>query len=414
MEISELKKTRRNLDKFVRKFADCIRDSRSRRHLKTYVAGQVGSLERKSVEPIALRAKVPPRTLQEFLSLHLWKGTRMRDRVQTHVIREHPDDNAIAVIDETGCPKKGDKTAGVQRQYCGATGKIDNCVVSVHLGYATDDFHTLLDSDLYLPEAWCADAERRRKAHIPDSVVYRPKWRIALDELEHAIKNGVHFRFLTADEEYGGTGAFRQGVADLGLCYVVEIPRSVTGWTRRPHVPETPEYWGTGRHPTRVRLAAAAKPARRVENLWQRGGPSWHTFHIKDTEKGPVVWEARATRFWTVEEGLPAAEGWLIVARNVLDGELKYFLSNAPADTPIELLLHVAFSRWHIEREFEDSKGEVGFDHFEVRGYPAVMHHFILSLVSLLFLAEERDRLGGGKKGVEPASGPNGRRGPTG
>ena len=289
MEISELKKTRRNLDRFLRKFADCIRDPRSRRHLKTYVAGQVGSLERKSVEPIALRAKVPPRTLQEFLSLHLWKGTRMRDRVQTHVMSEHPDDNAIAVIDETGCPKKGDKTAGVQRQYCGATGKIDNCVVSVHLGYATDDFHTLLDSDLYLPEAWCADAERRREAHIPDQVVYRPKWRIALDELDHATKNGVHFRFLTADEEYGGTGAFRQGVADLGLCYVVEIPRSVTGWTRRPHVPETPEYWGTGRHPTRVRLAAAAKPARRVENLWQRGGPSWHTFHIKDTEKGPVV-----------------------------------------------------------------------------------------------------------------------------
>ena len=337
----------------------------------------------------------------------------MRDRVQGAVKRDHEDPNAIAVIDETGCPKKGDKTAGVQRQYCGATGKIDNCVVSVHLGYVTKDFHTLIDSDLYLPESWCADLPRRRAAGIPDSVTYRPKWQIALDELEHAVRKGVRFRWLTADENYGRAAAFRKGVDKLGLWYVVEVPCSVQGWTRRPRLAGEPQYAGTGRPATRPRLALGAKPARRVDDLWRRGGPSWQTFHVKDTEKGPVVWEARATRFFVAEEGMPAVEQWLIVARNVLDGEVKYFLSNAPADTPVEMLLHVGFSRCCIERDFEDSKGEIGFDHFEVRGYNGILHHFAVSLVSLLFLAEEAKRLGGGKKGVELALGPDGRRGAT-
>jgi SRSO17 transposase len=348
---------------------------------------------------MALQAKVPPRSLQEFVSLHGWKAGFMRDRVQKIVIRDHGDEDAIVPVDETGCPKKGNKTVGVKRQYCGATGKIDNCVVSVHLGYVTKDFHTLLDSDLYLPEDWCADAKRRQEAGIPDSVVFREKWRIALDELEHAKQNGVPFRWVTADENYGRVGAFRKGVSELGYFYVVEIPCSITGWTRRP-LP-----------------GPAGKPARRVEKLWRRGGPSWQTFHIKDTEKGPVVWEARTTRLFVVEEDFSITEHWLLVARNVLDGEIKYFLSNAPPDTPVEKLLHVAFSRSFIEREFEDSKGEIGFDHFEVRGYPAVMHHFALSLVSLLFLAKEANRLSGEKKlpeiHVEPAPGPQSGRGAT-
>ena len=136
MDVSVLKKTRRNLDKFLGQFADCIQTARSRRHLRTYVGGQVSHLERKSIEPVAPEAKVPPRSLQEFIGLHRWDHAAVGDRVQEIVVRDRSDVNAIAVIDETGCPKKGDQTAGVERQYCGATGKIANCVVSVHLGYA--------------------------------------------------------------------------------------------------------------------------------------------------------------------------------------------------------------------------------------------------------------------------------------
>ena len=165
-----------------------------------------------------------------------------------------------------------------------------------------------------------------------------------------------------------------------------------------------------GRPRTRAALAPEAKPARRVDDWWQRRGPRWQAFHVKDTEKGPVVWEARATRLVPSENHLPGEEGWLIVARHVLTGEVKSFLSNAPTETPIEVLLHVGFSRWSIERDFQDAKGEIGFDHFEVRQYRSLMRHVILSLVSLLFLMRETTRLRGKKPVVECAPGAAGGR----
>ncbi len=412
MEIMELKKIRRNLGRFLKQFDDCIGTKPSRKHLRTYIRGQISDLERKSVEPIALKAGVAPRTLQEFLSLHRWEHPKMHCRVQEIVMRDHADENAIAIVDETGFPKKGKKTAGVQRQHCGATGKIDNCVVTVNLGYSAGDFYTLIDSDLYLPEeTWHKDRERCREAAIPDEVVYRPKWQIALDELREAIGNGVRFRFLTADEAYGRCGAFRQGVDECGLTYVVEVPCDTMGWTKKPRVVSPVEYSGSGRPCTRQRLASGSRKARPVAKLWQRGGPQWQTFHIKNTEKGPAVWEVRATRFFVVEERLPGKEVWLLVARNVVEGEVKYFLSNASADTSVEVLLHIAFSRWHIERAFEDAKGQVGMDHFEVRRYLPLMRHMILSMVSLLFLAKETSSLRGEKSVVESAPSSNGCRG---
>lgn len=410
--LPDIRSLKRHLDRFLNRFDDCIKTAPSRAHLRTYVGGQVGGLERKSVEPIALAAGVAPRTLQEFLSLHRWDHEAVRRRVQEVVARDHGDENAIGLIDETSFLKKGSKTAGVQRQWCGCAGKTDNCVVTVHLGYAAGDFHALIDSDLYLPEeSWHNDRERCREARIPDEVVYRPKWQIALDLLDRALANGVRFKWLAADEAYGNVLAFRRGVAERGMAYVVEVPKSQWGWTRRPKAAVPEREAATGRPPSRPRLDAGTPASRRVDALWKRGGPSWECFHIKNTGKGPVVWEARVTRFFPSEDGLPGEECWLIVARNVLDGELKYFLSNAPADTPPEVLLHVAFSRWHIERVFEDAKGQVGFDHFEVRNYLPLMRHLILSMVSFLFLIEEARKLAKKKSGVVRPPGAPGHRG---
>lgn len=415
MDVEELKTIRRNLGKFLRKFERCIKTRQSQHHLRTYIGGQVSDLERKSVEPIALSAGVPPRTLQEFLGLHRWNEDAVRRKIQKVIMRDHANENAIGVIDETSFAKKGDKTAAVQRQYCGATGKTDNCVVTVHLGYVAGEFQALIDTDLYLPkEAWHQDRERCRRAGIPDAVTYRPKWQIALDLLNRSLANGVRLRFVTADEEYGRTGEFREGVAAMGLIYVVEIPRSISGWTKAPPVrfPSGEDLPGRPRiHPY---LASDAPPARRVDNLWERGGPSWETFHIKDTGNGPVVWEARVTRFSTANNGLPGEAGWLIVARNVLDGEVKYFLANAPETMSVEIMLHVAFSRCWIERLFEDGKGEVGMDHFEVRTYRSLMRHMILSMISLLFLVKETQRFRGKKIVVECVPGTDCDRGATG
>ena len=413
MDVQELREVRRDLNRFVSKFDGCIKTKRSRAHLRTYVTGQLGSLERKSVEPIALEAGVPPRTLQQFLSAHRWDEEAVGRRLRARIKRKHGHANAIGVIDETSFAKKGTKTAGVQRQYCGATGKTDNCVVSVHLGYVTPDFHAMLDGDLYLPKSWTEDPVRRHEAGIPGGVVFKPKWRIALELIQRSRAEGVPLQWITADELYGRAGPFREGVAAAGLWYVVEIPSNLTGWTRAPQVEPAGTVLASGRTLEHGRVVEGERSARPVSKLWQRGGPSWQLYRVKETEKGPVVWEVRKTRFFPNRGRVPGPEVRLLVAREVLTGEMKYFLAHAPQETTASEILCVAFSRWHIERLFEDGKGEVGFDHFEVRKYRSLRRHLVLTQLSLCFLADQTSELREKKSLVEPVSGAQGGRGAT-
>lgn len=406
MDTPVLKTLKRQLAYFLRRFYVGIKTGPSRQHFRTYIQGQLGNLERKTAAAIALEAGVAPRSLQEFLEIHRWDHHRVRTRLQEVVTQAYAHPQAIGQIDETSYAKKGDQTCGVQRQYCGATGKKDNCVVSVHLGYVADAFHTLVDSDVYLPEeTWAHDADRCQAAGIPDEVSYRPKWQIGLDLLARSWAQGVRLAYLCADEIYGRCHHFRQGVAEYGIIYGVEVPCSLKGWTQSPPL-QTPSTHAssTGRPRTQTRLAPGAPTPRRVDRLWQRGGPSWEAFHVKETQKGPVVWEIRSTRFFPWEEGLPGPEQWLLIARQVLTGEHKYFLCNAPSDTPVEQMIHVIFSRWHIERIFDEAKGQVGLDHFEVRHYQPLIRHLILSMVSLFFLMQESDQIQEKKIYLERAS----------
>jgi len=354
-----------DLSEYLKRFDACFQSTPSREHLTTYVQGQLGGLQRKSVEPIALHGGVKPRTLQQFVGSHRWDEALMRFRVRSIVASDHPDKNAVGVIDETSFNKKGKKTVGVKRQWCGHTGKIDNCVQTVHLTYVARDFATIIDSDLYLPKEWDEDEGRRHEAGVPDSVTFRKKWEIALEMLAHAQRDGVVLRWVTADEFYGRVSEFLAGVKALGLRYVVELPVCTWGWTARGY--------------------ERGKEHRRVDELFKRGGPSWVEYHVKETTKGPVVWRVRATRF-IPHAGSDRSEKWLLIAVNPLDGKTKYFLSDTPADTPIQELLVVAFSRWRIEHNFEESKQEIGLDHFEVRTYTGLQRHLAISMVSMLFL----------------------------
>jgi SRSO17 transposase len=385
------------LTEYLHEFDRCMGRITNRAHLRTYVSGQLSDLDRKSVEPIADAADVPPRTLQEFLSMLKWDDQAARDRVQRRVAHRHSHPHSIGVIDETSFPKQGHKTACVQRQWCGSRGKKDNCVVSVHLGYVAGDFHTLLDGDLFLPEeTWHGNRTRCRAAGIPDHVVYRSKCEIALEQVQRALSNGLRFSWLTFDEGYGGKPPFLRGLDGLGQNYVAEIPVNFVGWTRPPEVlyREHSRHKGRGRCRKLPRLKVRNTPAVEVRNIltWSpvlREVP-WERYHVKDGSKGPMVWEAKRIAFWIKDEnGLPSRPHHLIVARNVLKpDEVKFFLSNAPESVPLEILLMVAFSRWRIERLFEDSKTELGMDHFEVRQYPSIVRHLILTCISHLFLAE--------------------------
>jgi len=419
MDTDEIEALGPTLDAYLAEFDDCFGRVEPRAHLRTYVRGQLSGLPRKSVEPIALAAGVPPRTLQDFLSDAKWQHGMMRDRLQQLVARDHAGPLAVGLIDETSQPKKGDHTPGVQRQHCGATGKIDNCVVTVHLGYAAPGgFHALLDGDLFLPEAWSADRDRCRDAGIPDAVVHRPKWRIALELLDRARANGVVLPWLTFDEGYGRATEFLHALDDRGQQYVAEVPTTFTGWTARPpvlHRAHHPED-RLGRPRTFPRLAASARPASEVRDLLRCSSAlnrrPWERFHVKDTTKGPAVWEAKMVPFFLKRDGLPTTRPhWLVVARNVLvPDEVKFFVSNAPAGTPAEVVLHVAFNRWPVERCFEDTKTELGLDHFEGRTYDALIRHLAITAVTFLFLSKVRLDHGEKKSGPDRVPGADRRR----
>jgi SRSO17 transposase len=406
MDAEQIRQLEPKLDRFLERFADCFARKDTRAHLGVYVRGQLSNLPEKSVEPIALDANVAPRTLQEFLSQLKWDEERMGDRVLEVVKTEHAGAHSIGIFDETSDPKKGDKTPGVQKQWCGRLGKLENCLVTVHLGYAVEDFHCLLDGELFLPESWQEDRDRCREAGIPDTVVYRPKWRIALELYDRAVAKGLHFDWLTFDEGYGGKPEFLREVSARQQGYVAEVPRSFTGWLKAPRVITRPYHRGRrGRGRQVPRLASGSRPARRVDALLNdqamRDQP-WQPWRVKDGDKGPMIWECKHT-FITVkgENGLPGERLHLVIARKVLDPkEIKYFVSNASPATKIGTLLLVAFSRWRVERCFEDDKSEIGLDQYEGRRYLGLKRHLVLSAVSYLFLAKVRQEWGG-KPGVD-------------
>lgn len=399
MDADEIRGLRPELTRYLKRFDDCFGRPETRGHFSVYVEGQLSDLSEKSCEPIALAAGIPPRNLQEFLAAYKWDEDRARDRLREIVIREHSGPNSIAIVDETSDVKKGDKTPGVKRQWCGTLGKKENCMVTVHLGYTRGDFHCLLDGELFLPEDWAADRERCREAGIPDDVVYRPKWQIALDLYDRACAGGVVFDWLVCDEGYGGKPAFLRKLDGCGQRFVAEVPTTFTGWIHAPKVTERPFRRGRGRGRKTPRLVAGSRPAISVENMLKyspelRDQP-WIRYHVKDGEKGPLVWEAKHVEITVKDEnGLPGMRLHLVVARNVLDPhEIKFFVSNAPPETSVEPLLLVAFSRWRVERCFEDQKQEVGLDQWEGRRWLGLKRHLILTAVSYLFLARVREKL---------------------
>jgi SRSO17 transposase len=414
MDIPQIRKLKAKLQRFLKRFDDCFPRKDTRAHLPVYISGQLSEIPEKSVEPIALNAGVPPRTLQEFLSPHRWDQDRMRDQLQKIVRDEHAGPHSIGIFDETSDVKKGDKTPGVQRQWCGSVGKKENCIVTVHLAYARDGFHCLLDGELYLPKSWSEDRQRCREAGIPEEMVYRPKWKIALELYDHAVTNGLHFDWLTFDEGYGGKPELLRELSGRNQRFVAEVPRNFMGWLKAPRVVTRPYHkHRRGRGRKTPRLASGSPAAQRVDAMLDRDGfrdRPWARYRIKDTQKGPMIWEVKHRRFFPVDAaGLPGEPLHLVVARDVLNPEeVKFFVSNASEETSVRELLLVAFSRWPVERCFEDQKSEIGLDQYEGRRYQGLKRHLILSCVSYLFLSRMRQEFGGEKPGPDGVPGAHG------
>jgi SRSO17 transposase len=375
---------------YLQQFLFCCGYTQTFDLLQVYCRGLLSELPRKTCEPIALSAGVAVRTLQEFLKDHRWSFTEVRALLQGQVaaaLRTGPADDlgTVGIVDETSTRKKGSKTPGVQRQWCGELGKTENCLVTVHLGVARACYKTLIDSDLFLPQGWDADRDRCRAAGIPDDLRYRPKWQIALEQVDRARAHGVAFDWLTFDEGYGDKPGFLQGLGERHLPYVGEVPKSFR--CRAP-----------GR---RCRRASRADDLVRHSPLFRQ--QPWQGFRLARQTVGDQEWQAKAARVRLSFGGKRTY--WLIWARNVRTGEEKYFVSNAPARTSLRRLLRVAFRRWNVEHSIRLSKSELGLRHFEGRNYVALMRHLTLCLVTMTFVAGQAERWRGEKCGGDDGAG---------
>lgn len=372
---------------FLEQFLFCCGYTQTFEHLKVYCRGLLSDLRRKSVEPIALAAGMPVRTLQEFLRDHQWHQDKVCQLLQQHVAQQLPtlpDDGLgnIGIVDETATPKKGRHTPGVQHQHCGHLGKQANCVVTVHLAVCRGRYKTILDEDLFLPASWSNDRPRCRAAGIPDGVVHRQKWRLALEEIDRALANGIVFDGLTFDEEYGKAPGFLQGLEQRQVLFVGEVPKTYSC---------LPAPRGSRRPPTKV----AGQPAHAVvQKQAAFRKQKWQRVRLPRQTLTPQVWEVKATQVWAVQDRQWSTRTyWLLWARNVATGEEKYFVSNAAPTRSVRTLLRVAFQRWHVEHGFRVGKSELGWSHYEGRHYVGFRRHLVLCLLMMTFVADHTERL---------------------
>jgi SRSO17 transposase len=371
------------LGPFERHFATAA----SVQHFRHYARGLLSDLPRKTVEPLALAAGTPPRSLQQFLKVCLWDHDGLTDALQRTLratVADLPPDpvGTVGILDETSARKQGTKTPGVRRQYLGCLGKVDNGIVSVHLAVARGSFKALLDSELFLPESWEADRQRCREADIPDEVHYRSKWQIGIELLTRAERNGWQFPWLTFDEGYGGKPGFLQVLDLVGQSYVGEVP---TTFACRP-----------GRRRTAVSAAAVFS----LPGVKRRAARS---FRIKQQTSAATVWQVKVVKVALGEDRRPRHR--LILARNRETGEKKYFITNAAGRIGVRRVLAVAFVRWNVEHVFRVAKGEFGLTHFEGRSYVSLKRHFVLCLVVMTFVTLHTQRLRGKKSGSDAGAG---------
>lgn len=393
----DVRKLNISLGRFLTIFKDCFRSTPTYQHLKTYVKGQCSDLARKTVKDLAKERDTEVRTLQMFLESLKWDHRKAVRTLQDYVGRKHDRDETIGVLDFTYFTKDGRKTVGAKRQYNGEKGKKGNCMVSCHLAYVAGEFATLLDGEVYLPEEWTQDDQKRNEAGIPDSVEYRSRAEMAVQQVKRASQR-VSMDWISFDAEFGQTPECLEGLEAANQPYVGEIPARASGWKQQPMVIEDPEDWSQpGPDPDFPVVHPQDRTARCVKDILQED-PSmtqqeWTPYQVKQTTRGPELWEVKTTWIYHKREGLPSKPRLLIVVRHPFTKEVKYFLAYNPTNAKLSTLLRVAFTRPEVERCFRETKQHIGMGDFEVRDYQPVQRHLVVSLISHLFVAEQTDRL---------------------
>jgi SRSO17 transposase len=354
-----------------------------------------------------MAAKVDPRhvsarhqSLHHFVATAPWDETELLAVARDFALEQLERHAPVAgwVVDDTGIPKKGSHSVGVNHQYCGALGKQENCQVAVTVSLVNSALSVPCGYRLYLPQSWTADRKRCREAGVPPAVTFATKWEIALTQIDRLLADDLPRAPVVADAGYGPVTAFREGLTQRGLSYVVGVSVETAVWPPglEPLAPK--KRRGPGRPPTRLLRSAHHHPVSVAELAMSLPQQKWRTVRWREGTRGSMQSRFAAVRVRPAHKDErrtePRAAEWLLLEWPLAEPKpTKYWLSTIPEHVSLDDLVRLAMIRWRIERDYEELKGELGLDHYEGRGWRGFHHHGVLCIAAYAFLAAERARL---------------------
>ena len=386
MDAADLERVYEGFQDFHNHFASAFGRREPRELSRQYLQGLlVQSQERRNAENLSEAVGASPRALQRFLTESPWEDDGVIGRLQEYLGPRLEDPQGVWVLDGSDFPKQGVKSVGVSRQYCGALGKIANCQAGVFLAHVGPKGRALVDKRLYLPKEWTGDPVRCAAAGMPaERREYRSKTELALEMLAGAQTRGhLKAQWVAGDSAFGMSPTLREGLASAGMRYVLDVRPDMTVWPLEPTWSKPP-YQGNGR-PRKPRPSREERKtmAQRSQALPQ---DAWRELTIAAGSQGPRAYRYSAQRVRVTRKRQPGEILWAIYRQNLDGSEHRYYLSNAPEDTPLETLAYVGGSRWRIETEFETEKSDVGLDEYETRTWAGWHHHITMCLLAGAFL----------------------------
>ena len=377
------------LSGFLDRFQSCINYAGQELYTDIFVKGFLSDLQYKSAEPIALRYGMSVRGSQKFLQSGKWDTGKMEEIYRASLSEAIAEPGGMITVDECGEPKKGGRSVGVARQYCGALGKTDNCQVGVFVGYSGGRGYGLIDRELFLPEKWLGDEfkDRRAECGVPEDAAFRTKPEIAKAMLSDVVSSGLFpARWVGVDSLYGSNKEFLASIPS-NLWYFADVRKDTLIFLEKPEM-AVPEYSGKGRRDLKAKPTIAPVHVKRVAE-----DPSlpWNKVVLGEGAKGPIVTYEKCVRVIMCVGSSPGETVWLYV-RRLEDGSFKFSISNAPWDTPLHVIRGAALMRWPIEQCFLECKNELGLDHCEARSWNAWHRHSLLVFLAHLFLTLMRQK----------------------
>lgn len=411
MTTNELRAAAGELVHLHQRFAPLFGRKEARAQSLVYLNGLLLGQGRKSAEPMALVFGQPEDddigqnqvlALQRFLTYSPWDTRSVQREIQAVFAEELVPSTAdwsigtVGVIDESGVVKKGTHSVGVERQYCGRVGKKENCQVGVFLVGVTPAGSALLDYQLYLPQSWATDADRRAQTAVPKEIKFQTKPQIGITLLRRTREHGlVQFDWVIADEFYGHNGDFLDALEAMQQRYVIEVPTNTTVWTVDPQTQVPPHEGRRGPAATLPPRDCVRQHVQTVHAIAQSLPPAaWQILQLRAGAKGPLAFAFARVRVWAVRHRKPGPACWLLLRRSLeANAEVKYYVVNAPVEEPLETMALVTGTRYRVEEYLEEGKMYLGMAHYEARAWSSWHHHMSLVALAHLFVTLTRLRL---------------------